>query len=170
MRSLHRQVARFSIDELAVLADPRPNLEVIHVVGELEVNRDTKQVSHLAFPTAEIANGVGQPFAGLVSGQKISEVRIAFRLVRPPWRASRRSELRGCGPWSQPTPLRARASRGRARHPCVGMALVSIATNLTAMSNVATRKDVRDAVRVLTVRFGVAAVLIIAAAAALLAR
>jgi len=50
------------------------------------------------------------------------------------------------------------------------MALVSIATNLTAMSNVATRKDVRDAVRVLTVRFGVAAVLIIAAAAALLAR
>lgn len=37
-----------------------------------------------------------------------------------------------------------------------------------AMSNVATRNDVRDAVRVLTIRFGVAAVLIVAGAGVLI--
>lgn len=37
------------------------------------------------------------------------------------------------------------------------------------MSNVATRDDVKDAVRVMTVRFAVAAVLIVAAASVLIA-
>jgi hypothetical protein len=60
-----------------------------------------------------------------------------------------------------PQALVSQSSWRRVRQP-LGFAIVP------AMSNVATRKDVRDAVRVMTIRMGVAVVFITAAAAALI--